>query len=513
MKKRNMSLPFIVLDGDPLENYYQLGLKDRQIHHKRTTQKKDSTSREKINFLFYAGLKIPSYAILKRHPSFAKVARAYSEGLNVRTTEFASLILGAEWASTGRMWPFFSFRPHFFGVSCFHWRGEDICMTGSIPFLRGDDLNGCERLVLYKLKKSPKVFSCNTAGGPWPSFFSMNEKGMMLSIFQGGAGKLNLKGMPVFEIINQLLFSNMAENTALSFLKKTNSIGSWKIHLGYPSGRVLTAEMNGEKKIFKKFDLKKKNTLFLGNTPNGFFFNQNASISKNADNLKLFDFKEKVTLTKPHPQKGLDVRKFSSFSCLFDPQGSCLAEQGQNPNYLEGNYESLNSIWTKPVFTLKKRKWNQTELYYRKGINSFLLSQACFAKKDWHPAYHHIQMAIAVLKKSPEENICRFYFLLYEFINNHSKKTHLRLLAEFEKLPEDLPEMLRRHCLLFIWRIKYILKIETPKDRDNIDKTILAIESKIPRILLPLFVAKSLLPAESFLNIFYTHQLISSKGD
>ena len=513
MKEKKTSLPFIVLAGDSQENYYRLGIKDRKHYDKIINPRKNLTPGEKINLLFYKGLKVPAYTVLKRHPAFAKVVRAYSEGLKIRSTEFAALILGTEWASIGRIRPFISFRSHFFGVSCFYRKGMNTCMMGSIPFLRGTDIDGKERSILYKFHKRPVIFSCNTIGSPWPSFFAMNDKGLTLSFFQGGTGGFHLTGMPIFEIIDQILISNMTQKAALCFLKKTNTIGSWKINLGFSNGKILSAHMKGEEKSFENFDLTKKNIILLGNTPKGFFFEKKGTPSKNPNHLKIFDFMNKTSTNKIHSEKNLDVGKFSCYSCLFDPMGLTFSRQGQKNLYLSGSYESLSDIWTKPIMELKRNKQSQEELNYRKGIQAFLSSQACFAKKDWHPAYHHIQMAIAILKGRPEESICQFYFLLFEFINNHSKKTHLRLLAEFEKLPDKLPNTLKKHCLLFIWRIKYILKVDTVKDREGIDKKIFIIESKIPRIFLPLFVEKSLLPAESFLNIFYTHQLINFKGE
>ncbi|MCY4524950.1 MAG: hypothetical protein OXB84_09430, partial [Halobacteriovoraceae bacterium] len=462
-----MSLPFIELTGDPLKNYHRLGVKDRKLYQKITEKKENPSTGEKINFFFYRGLKIPAFTVLKRHPSFAKSVKAYSEGLKVRTTEYASLLLGVEWAATGKTWPFRSFRPHFYGVSCFYLRKGSICMAGSIPFLRGANLTENERLVLYKFDKSPKVFSCNTAACPWPSFFCMNEQGTMLSVFQGDKDVFNLKGTPIFEIIHKLMMEAMPFKTALSFLKKTNSIGSWKINMAFKSGKVLSVNLAGEDKSFKRYDLTKKNPLFLGSAPNGFSFGEKVSRKQFSD-LELFHLMEKAFTKKTaSPRIKMQLEKFSSFTSCFNSQGSSLAKQRFHPRYLSGGYEQIKTIWKKPKAAYRKETLKKAEFNYKKGINSFLLSQTFFADKDWHLAYHNIQMAIELLRDYPEEHIARFYFLIFEFINNYSERSHFRLLSDFEKIGPQLPSTLKKHCLLFIWRLKHIVKIENKKEQKN----------------------------------------------
>ena len=485
------SLPLVILTGDRLDGLYNLGLQDRS-HYRETYKYLQNTLKTpwaRANKLASKGMEAMAKYTFKNNPSFEKTIKAYSEGLGISATQYTSILLVIEMISTPR--------GHLWGGSSYLSWDEKEGLPLHAHFLNsplGRGYDKYERAILYKFKNLPQIFSYGTAGIPYPSFMAMNQWGITLSFHQKSPNSFFRKGTPIFEVANDLLYLAEDKKSALEILKKSFTMASWSLTLSFPNGDVLTADLRGEENFIRQRDLSMER--------------QETQVVKEGD-LRLL----KALAT---PRGGLANAATLAATVFNARRGRSLYVDGPAPKFFRGTYHCFDHIWDNPRPTqeLKKENAEATEVShsYHRGMREFFLAQTQFDLKDWHQAYHHIQMSIEYLATYPEQKIAQFYFAVFEFIHNRHKKILPQILERFKALKNQLPPNLNDHALLFIWRLERILGITDHSPKESIQsphlRRLLSIEEKIPRLFLRAIVAKSSSLKMDLFDIVYTHEQI-----
>lgn len=539
MKKTGKKLPLVTLVGDPLENLYQLGVKDRDKFQAILAQIESllGTPWKATDKISKELLKIQANKILRQVPEFKNKIEAYAEGLMIDPKRLAAAYLLPEFLSFMSKWlPAYSL--NLLGCSSFFMmdRENKSPLHGRIldfPLLESYDLH--ERAVLYSFNDTPKIFSYGASGLFYPSLTAMTEHGITFALHQIFSDSYDNKGTPIFELIYQLLSNADNKRSAIKFLKKARSLTCWAFHLGFKNGDVLACNINGNELHYEEYKLKGNDILYFNNMPMdkkikpGDFLpfgiknycSMRSSIAKRkikkltkiekASSLDLIESIATPVDQKIKYNKNWKLDTVTSVSVAISTFNAKLGRShfvgGKAPKILPAPLIEWENIWNAPTQTIIKEKKGDKGKNYKEGMTHLGLSQKYFGQKDPHLAYHHCQMAVSTLKGRPEESICQFYFLVYQYIHETKSKVRKHLLAEFKEIKDKIPDHLKDHCTLFIDRLERILGVKNSVGKKDIKngnlKKVLTFEKKIPTLLLHPLTSKFILPKPDILDIVY----------
>lgn len=517
MTNTTSDLPFIKLFGDPTENFYQLGLKDKNRHflvldHINSLIK---TPWKGVNFVAGEVLKQVLSRTLANCPHFKKNISAYSEGLGVPFDDVARALLTPELLSFMSKWiP--GIPPGLLGCSSyFFWDDKQDSPAHArildFPLLGSFDKE--ERVVLSKFNNSPTIFSYGSVGMPYPGLTAMNSEGVSYALHQKFTNTLNQKGTPIFELAFQLMSEVGDKESALEFLKKNQSITPWGINLGFKDGSVLTAELFGEELFYTEHQVEPGKVLYVNNKsenpsivqkeyfPYGLdefnHLREEVALEKIDKYLKDSNNDDKKVLrivSTPliNPKKPLrpDPTTMSSLgiSILNPSKGRALILAGEGPKYFEGEAHKLTSLWTEEKVSLETYTNKPTDEKYIQGMRHLMLAQVAFDRDLNEDIYHHLQMSIEFLQDYKEKNLAMFFFLVFQYKEEKHEKVRSNLLDKFKELQGSLTPYLEENLKLFIYRLERLTNVGSTINADSFKnekiKTLYLEEEKIPDFIL-----------------------------
>jgi hypothetical protein len=537
-------IPVIHLIGDSLENFYQLGLKDRGSHsdlliHAHHLIKSPWTV---VNKAFLQVVKSFLRVVESSHPEFYKKSQAYSEGLGRDTEEVLYALLMPEIISFMDKWV--PGIPHsLLGCSSyFLWDDKRNCPAhGRIldfPLVTSFDTQ--ERIVISKLDNGPKMVSLNSSGFPYPSLTTMTEEGITFALHQKFTNDFDRQGTPIFELVFRMLQESTSKKSLLAFLKKNKTITRWGLYISFSDGEVLEIDMAGDQLFTNEFHLEPGKVLYFNNDlvgpekknqddflPLGLTsYNQMRSHqaqekikdlkkgkSLNAEKLirsmgTIHTGKSKSLKTKAWKLDPLTPSSLQS-SVLCPSQGEVLLIPGAAPKFFNNELVQLSHSWEKEEVKLIKLKGKTTPEKYQKGHRHLILAQVGFDLGDWHEAYHHVQLAMIRFKGLPEEDIAFFFLLVFQYIHETHDKVKSQVLSDFRELFPKLPPYLADHALLFISRLEKIILGKTVIAVDEIQnhhlQRVFSFEMKLPQFLFHKTTSVMINPRIDLLDVIYAH--------
>ncbi len=265
-------LPLLKLIGNPEENFYQLGLKDRESYKKNVSHLESflQTPLPFLNKIIQELLGKAFYYQWKKSSPHQKILLAYAEGLNYPPEKLLNSFLIPEILSCLGKW-FPSLELKQWGCSSvFHWDplSEKIGHLRILDFPLNGSFDVFERAILYRFKDCPQILTISSSGLPYPSLTSMTSEGVTLSLHQKFSNTLNVKGRPIFEITYDLLNSVSNLKEAKLFLKNSQSLTQWGLYLSFPDGKILEADLRGDQSFFNEYQLNEKKTVaYFNNRP------------------------------------------------------------------------------------------------------------------------------------------------------------------------------------------------------------------------------------------------------
>ncbi|MEE2745096.1 MAG: hypothetical protein VYD54_14380, partial [Bdellovibrionota bacterium] len=491
-KDAQAPMKLIHLIGDSEETFYQLGLKDKSSFLPLFNQTRNLIQ---VNFKFLDSLidEILNWGglcLTYKASSFRKKVRAYNEAIGLKEREMLSSFLIPEVLSCLSKWiPGLS--PRLFGCSSFFMlneKGEPL--HGRIlDFPLAEVFDSQERALKWDLPNlGNQLFSYSSSGFPFSSLTSMNSYGVSVAIHQKYTNVFNIKGTPIFELVEEMLLKCGDKKSVLDFLENNQSLTTWGLYIGFKNGDVLEADLCGQDLYTKEYKLKENKILYFNNIsleeeedlyyiPFGmksFCEMREKSAEKIISNF-LKSKAEKTSLnllqlmSTPLEQKkeikdwNLSPINHSSISCsTFNPKsGESLFIPGPSPKYLRSSVTSFENIWErikqKPIKIPQNKKIEFTSGRLHQGMREMMMAQTAYDKHDYHMAYHYIQASIETLYKLPERYISKFFFAVFEFIHEPHRKARGLILQEFKDLRDKLPTYLNDHCLLFINRLQVLI--------------------------------------------------------
>jgi hypothetical protein len=540
MDKSPMDL--ITLIGDIDENFYQLGLKDKEIgklvHH--DVKRMLRTPWQPANVLIEEiGKAVLKNSLLKKTDYFEHL-KHYAEGMSISLEECAYAMLIPELVSSMSKWA-----PGFIkgnlGCSSFisrnpeghviHGRILDFPLQGSYDIF--------ERAIIYDLNGMPKTLGFGSKGIPYPSITLMTEDGMTLALHQKFTNIFTPQGISIFEYILKMIKVANDKKSIIEFIKNHQTITTWCLYMTFKNGDVLACDLSGEKPFINELTVPDSGILYFGNRLEDKSINQKQFLPLGFDQFNLMreetaskkistfmlDNKSQPTqlellqmMSTPLDQKlkdnfknyNLDNLTPSSISVMtMNPtDGSSLYLGGSAPKVFRDEvFEIKNAFERSSITPVKIKKEAVVDNEYFQGLHSIMEAQKGFDSHKSIDIYHNLQMAIDHLENYPENKIAQFYFLIAQYLYETHTKVLANLLNEFKNFEDKLPPYLNDHCLMFIGRIERILKMPPSVEEDKIQtiklRQIYQRELMIPRPIFHLTSKKMTIPRIDLLDVIY----------
>jgi len=542
------NLPLIKLIGDARENFYQLGLADREtfLPLKNHLSSLIKTPWPPLNKVIKEIGQLYLRQGPKHSPEFYKNVSSYAEGLGINYAEMALTLLIPEYLSFVTKWlpglkttlfgcsSYFYWDEHF--NSPVHGRVLDFPMAAS--YARS------ERAILYKFKGLPQMVSLSTSGFPYPGLTTMTDAGLTFALHQKFTNKFCHLGTPIFELIYQMLAKTGDKKSILDFLKKSKSLTTWGLYISCKNGDILAIDMMGDELYYKEYKLAPGEILSFNNMPEApamrkktlardfipYGITDYCSMRETMGAKKIEKLKK---IPKLNDEKFLEIiatpilkKQESAEDWKLDPitpstltistmnaqSGKFLYVDGPAPKYYRGKFFEFKEIWDEPISKHHTKRGKFTPADYAEGMRELITAQTCFDKGDNAHIYHHLQMAKDYLHEYPESTIADFYFHVFQYIFETHKKVQGTLLENFLALRGKLPFYLAQHNYLFINRLEIILGRERHEQTVHSEhfevhhlKEINRLENKIPRPLLHKATAPLINPRIEILDIIYAH--------
>jgi len=533
-------LPFTQLFGDTEENFYQLGIKDRERHSLVLNSIKNLI-KTPWNMLNSATEKVITGVVdkaLPLHPEFKRLLGAYADGLERKTDELAYSYLLPELVSCMNKWiP--GMPTTLLGCSTYLTRDQksgDVIHGRILDFPLQGSFDHLERAVLTSFNKRAKIFSYGTMGMPFPSITCMNEHGLTLALHQKFTNTLSSKGIPIFYLVFELMSHCRDFQDVRDFLKKAHSITTWGLYMSHRSGELIAVDIAGSEKYEKEIHLEENEIVYLGNR--AFDPNLNSLLtvpygleSYNGEREEIAQQKIKALKKKKidqleliktmgtfHPQKNknkdiwtIDPLTPASIQvCTMNAtSGSSLFIPGAAPKFLHDHVLSFDNLWSDPEQNIQKLSKNFSDPKLSKGTHFLMQAQVKHDNGDYHACYHSLQMSIDLLQDHPLKHVAQLYFAVFQFIHEEHTKMLAHLLSDFKKLHHKLPSYLNDHCALFIIRLERILNLDMSLDEDDIEtvalKEVLRFELKWKAKVIQAALRKLTHPRIEIYDILYAH--------
>jgi hypothetical protein len=530
-------IPIIELFGDIEENFYQLGLKDRENGKKvhQSIKKMLSTPYRLANqAIEELGKHYIKRNLNKKYNKYGHL-KAYAEGLSTPLEEVLYTVLMPEMISSMSKWKI-GLKPKILGCSSFFMLNENNSpIHGRIlDFPLSPHYDEYERAIHYQLNGMPNTFAFNSAGIPYPSITLFTDEGMSVAIHQKFTDIFVNEGESIFEIVFELIKNAGDKKSAIDFLKSKKSITTWSLYMGFKNGEVLAYDIMGNENFYNEFQLENNQILYFGNylenknlnkknyEPWGFYdYNDQRKISAE---YKIKDFLQKKhkkdidekllkMMSTPKSHQSIDtLTAFSLTSVVMNPtEKKCSLINGIAPKVYQGQIQKIESVFNDPNSkSYVDNKYHGQNKEYFLGLKALNNAQNSFDQKDAIAIYHQLQMAITHLEGKPEQYIAEFYFFVAQYIFENDKKILAHLITDFTNIKERLPPHLKEQCVLFITRLEYILNLPGHGALNEITNTnlkeLLEYELKIPASIFHFTTKSFIVPRIDILDVIYVNK-------
>lgn len=480
----NASIPHLTLIGDPHENVYQLGVKDRESYSATLKHLSSvvGSGMLAVDFAINSGLKVMAAKVLNQNQDFAELLRAYCEGLGASVAKVAPITLLPDLMSSIDRWIPGMNLP-LLGCSSFFAPGEDgsVIHGRILDYPLVGTYEKSERSILFRYKNQPAIWAIGSSGIFLPTLTAMNEYGVSVALHQKSNRYFNSDGRPIFMLIYDLLVQCQTKSQVIKFLKKNQTMTSWCLNLSFASGDILSIDVTGDKISKIEGHVGDGETFYFNNRPieqNNFTKlcqpyahaqycqMRSASIKsrlqvkkdKAWDELKVIE-----TLASPQAEKAdsakdwkLGTLTYSSVQvvAMNAKAGRAAMIPGPAPKFWLGKAISHQKIWEVLELRPVEKKTRLIDQNYLDGRSHYTHALYFADQKKRRETYHHLQMAMEYLREYPEYWIARFFFNYFQLQDQSVRKEQELLIKHLQEDMAHLPEGLCDHAKLALARLE-----------------------------------------------------------
>jgi tetratricopeptide (TPR) repeat protein len=513
-----MKTTVIPLIGDPLENLYQLGLREKEsfIALEDRVTKLLST-----NAVLRQGQEIFSRAKIrmkkKDESFFHDAVTSYAQGLGIDPVRYFSFLSLFELAAHyGHVYP--ELKGLLPGcTSLLMKKGDDLTHSRLLDFPLLGIFEKNPRLYLWQLEnRAPLLtYSCE---GMAPLFFQgLHGSGMSFALHHKPGKSYHEEGQSIF----QIAFESIMEGTHLTDvkkeIKKRNSMTKWSFVLLDKSGEALELDIDGPAQNVETYNLSETSPLIFTNIPiqkdsNGFdsflkfsesrqgWAKDKLTSSKNTHLLDaLTDVEDQKVKNWKHPAATLAT--VGAYHINLS-KGYLDVKEGENALTQCDSILRLNLESPQELTVLKEAK---APSQFEKAWKRAARAQAAFDEGEYDVAYHELQMASALIPHSVWKEIFSFYIYVWDlkFVSNKKELSHI-----YKKVRElHIPEALRNQWTLLMMRLEKKLDLSPTVSPSDVSPEYQSLFKQETEALGPLFATwmKLLYPRMEILDIFSPH--------
>ncbi len=525
-------LSHIHLFGDPEENFFALGKKDKNSYAETFQQISMLCAR---NTFFAQILKLSTEYLAKKKKidqgDQLKLINAYAQGLERPVENVVFGFLLPELVASFNKWSpqLIQYIPGCSSLLYLDQTTDTPIHTRILDYALAGPFEKNERAITYDFKNQHKTVGFSTSGMPFASLTGFNEKGLSLALHYKHGDYFNFDGESIFLITRDVLNQCSDIREAIRFLKTKKSLSYWGIILSDANGEAACVDINGSDYYQEKFDLYDHEYLYFNNRPllykkpmdhlqpYGNHIQCQMRRDRVEEQMKKVKKRDAITglevLGQMNNSKSLKNWKLAPTTPSSIQLVSMEAKNqtakfvvGEAPKLFKGHYVELKNVFTNFTQTESKNKKKNTKL--ERAYKRWSRFQSYIDLGDISKAYHEIQMAELEMEGYPEQHISQFYFLVTEYIFESDKRDLIYLLRDFESLIGKLPEYLEDHCHLFILRLTKLVGLKIDELKPNIKniklKEIYNREKNLNGLALKGF-KKLIFPRIEILDIIYAY--------
>ena len=460
-----MKTVLVPLIGDYKENLYQLGIKEKESFHR--LEEKITGLLSANNFLRYGqDILSRARALLKKKDDsfFDQCIEAYSEGLGIDPSAYMSFISLFELAAHyGQIYP--ELKGLLPGcTSLFEKSPDGFIHNRLIDFPLIGVFNENPRLYYWKIEGKPAIlnYSCE---GMAPFFFqTIHDSGFSMSIHHKPGQNYHKDGQSIFKIAFEGLFEAPSMNEFRRELRKNISVTKWGFYMMDLNGTVMCSDIDGPAMNFESYNLNESSPLIftnipLHNDPTGFeHFIEFCQERELWLREKLGRRKNQHTLDLLTDVKDQKVRKWIHPVSTLSTIGAIQINLAKGLVHVKEGLAALTS--SDAIFEFSLADKNERKLVkkaedpndFEKAWKQASLAQSYFDQGDWDLAYHHLQMAEAMMPHPAWREILKFFLCVWNFKFIGNKRELAVVYRDLKKI--NVPDPLKDQWVFLCMRME-----------------------------------------------------------
>lgn len=515
-----MTMNIIPLIGDPVENLYQLGLREKEsfLQLEKRIKKLLST-----NHILRFGQDVVARArviIKKREETyFDECIKSYCQGLGIDPARYYSFLSLFELAAHyGQIYPELK------GIlpgctSVFAKTKGDITHARLMDFPLIGLFEKFARIYYWQPEGKAPILSYSCEGLAPLFFQGIHGSGVSFAIHHKPGRSYYDEGQSIFQIIFDSVFEAHDYQDLKKEIKRRSTITKWCVLLLNKTGDVAAIDIDGPAINFEAYDVSETSPLIFTNIPL-------QKDSAEFDNYLRFSedrqiwLKEKLAKDKGHTHildlmtnvEDQKVRNWIHPAATLSTVGAWYVNLSKGIVDLKSGEGALTSSDALMRVDLGKQG-EVTVLKEKTPLKPFeeawkraSKAQSDFDQGDYENAYHELQMAHALMPHSVWKDIFEFYLCVWDFLFI-SNSSELSLI--YKKLKKiNVPPYLKDQWVLLVMRMEKRLDLAptvTYKDVSGPHQDLFQQERLAKK---PIFATwmKLLYPRMEILDVFSPHR-------
>jgi hypothetical protein len=516
-----MKTQLIPLVGDAHENLYQLGKKERESFNQLELRVQDLLSTNKI-LRYGQDLISRTQMILKKKERtfFHHAIASYAEGLGIKEGEYLSFLSHFELAAHyGQIFP--ELKGLLPGcTSVFEKTPEGIAHHRLIDFPLIGLFESTPRLYYFNFKDRGPILNYSCEGLPLCFLQTLHHSGFTLALHHRPAPNYQVEGESIFSILFNGLFDTPDMEGFRREVRKKISQTKWGLHMMNSQGRVVCLDLDGPSSQQEIFDLNESSPLIFTNRPlknsaPGFesylqfcehrerWIQHKLKSSKSSSQHPL-DLLCEVKESKPHP--------WSHPTATLSTTGALSINLTKGVIHLKEGEGPLVAGDAIVEFSLDKQDSGKI-LRQKKDLTSFErawkhagTAQSSYDQGQFDMAYHHLQMAQALVPDPVWKNIFQLYLNIWDFrfISNKNELAQVYQQTKSLTLPPILKDQWALLCMRLEKRLGLVLTL-TSKDVSVACASTFQQEVEAPKAIFNIWM-KFVYPRLEILDVFSPHR-------
>lgn len=508
----------ISMIGNPVENFYQLGLKEKDAFEIIEERANKLISASDIFRTGHHILRKTKFIFKKQEETlFDQCVKAYAEGLGVGHIRYQTFISIFEMAAHyGQIYPELKgFLPGC--TSVFQKKNDELTHTRLFDFPLTGFFEKFPRIYYWQTEGKEPVLSYSCEGIAPLFFQGIHGSGVSFALHHKPAGSFHDDGESIFKILFDTIFESKDFNQIKKDFKKRKSITKWSLLIMDKSGSVHVTDIDGPTQSSESYNLNETTPLIFTNIPFKVDEKGFENYFRFSENRQLWP-KEKITSSNNlHPldlMTNIELQKEKNWihpSATLSTVGACHINLSKGfLDLKEGDYAltasdqilRVNLSFQGEIKVLKKER---PLTPFEKAWKKLSKAQSDFDQGNFDLAYHELQISLAMMPMELWKEIIQFYLCVWDFKFITNTKELTLVYKKLKKL--KVPDLLKDQWILHVMRMEKKLDLSPTVSSQDISpelQDLFMLERTANKAVFATWM-KLLYPRMEILDVFSPH--------